>query len=68
MQEVNGRGRGDLFATLQVAIPKKLTQEQRQLVEELARSLPKDQFEPRAAVEDQSEDRNIFERVKNMFG
>ena len=47
MPDVNGRGRGDLFATVQVQTPKKLTQEQRQLIEQLAKALPKEKFEPR---------------------
>jgi molecular chaperone DnaJ len=67
MPEVNGRGRGDLFATVQVRIPKKVSKEQRQLLEQLAKALPKDKFEPRAHTEAQDE-RNLFDRVKDMFG
>src|SRR5262249_15194869 len=37
MPDVNGRGRGDLFATVQVQTPKKLTREQRKALEELAK-------------------------------
>src|SRR6185436_1601022 len=51
MPDVNGRGRGDLFATVQVHTPKKLTREQKQLLDQLAKSLPKDTFEPRARGE-----------------
>ncbi len=66
MPDVSGRGRGDLFATVQVQTPKKLTREQRRLLEELARVLPKEKFEPRHR-EDEDE-RNLFDRVKDMFG
>ncbi len=67
MPDVSGRGRGDLFVTVEVATPRKLTKEQRALVEQLARALPKEKFEPREH-EDAPEDRNIFERVKDIFG
>ena len=67
MPDVNGRGRGDLFATVQVQTPKKLTKEQRQLLEQLAKALPKEKFEPRPHDESQDE-RNLFDRVKDMFG
>ena len=66
MPDVNGRGRGDLFATVQVQTPRKLTKEQRKLIEELAKALPKEKFEPRQR-EDEDE-RNLFDRVKDMFG
>jgi molecular chaperone DnaJ len=67
LPDVNGRGRGDLFATVQIQTPKKLTKEQRHLLEQLAKSLPKEKFEPRAHGEEQ-EERNLFDRVKDMFG
>ena len=67
LPEVSGRGKGDLFATVQVQTPKKLTKEQRHLVEQLAKVLPKEKFEPRPRGEE-PEERNLFDRVKDMFG
>jgi molecular chaperone DnaJ len=66
LPDVGGRGRGDLFATVQVQTPRKLTKEQRKLIEDLAKALPKEKFEPRQR-EDEDE-RNLFDRVKDMFG
>jgi molecular chaperone DnaJ len=68
MPDVGGRGRGDLFATVQVRTPKKLTREQRKVVEQLAEALPKEKFEPRPRGEDEQDERNLFDRVKDMFG
>ena len=62
-----GRGRGDLFATVQVRIPKKLTKDQRHLLDQLGKTLPAEKFEPRPHGEEQ-EERNLFDRVKDMFG
>ena len=67
MPDVNSRGKGDLFATVQGQTPKRLTKEQRHLLEQLAKALPKEKFEPRAR-EDQPDERNLFDRVKDMFG
>jgi molecular chaperone DnaJ len=67
MPDVNGRGRGDLFATVQVQTPKKLTKEQRHLLEQLSKALPKEKFEPRPHTDAQDE-RNLFDRVKDIFG
>ena len=67
MPDVNGRGRGDLFATVQVQTPKKLNKEQRHLLEQLAKALPKEKFEPRPHG-DAEDERNLFDRVKDMFG
>jgi molecular chaperone DnaJ len=67
MPDVNGRGKGDLFATVQVQTPRKLSKEQRQVLEQLAKTLPKEHFEPRKHQDEQDE-RNLFDRVKDMFG
>jgi molecular chaperone DnaJ len=68
MPDVNGgSGRGDLFATVQVRTPKKMTKEQRHLLEQLARVLPPEKFEPRPR-EVEGDERNLFDRVKDMFG
>ncbi len=66
LPEVGGRGRGDLFATVQVQTPRKLSKEQRHLLDQLSKVLPKEKFEPRA--HDVQDERNLFDRVKNMFG
>jgi molecular chaperone DnaJ len=66
LPEIGARQRGDLYATVQVQTPKRLTREQRQLLEQLSKILPKEQFEPRAR--DSEDERNLFDRVKDMFG
>jgi molecular chaperone DnaJ len=63
---VAGRGRGDLLVTVKVVTPRKLTKEQRKVLEQLAEALPKEQFEP--TPRDEHEDRGIFDRVKDIFG
>jgi molecular chaperone DnaJ len=68
MPEIGTRTRGDLFATVQVQTPKKLTKEQRAILEQLAKALPKEKFEPRAPGDDAEDERNLFDRVKDMFG
>jgi molecular chaperone DnaJ len=66
MPEIGSRTKGDLFATVQVQTPRKLSKEQRLLLEQLANALPKERFEPRA--HDPEDERNLFDRVKDMFG
>ena len=40
MPNVSGRGHGDLHVIARVAVPKKLSKEQRQIIEELGRTMP----------------------------
>jgi molecular chaperone DnaJ len=63
---VANRGRGDLLVTVKVVTPRKLTKEQRKVLEQLADALPKEKFEP--TPRDEHEDRGLFERVKDIFG
>jgi hypothetical protein len=63
--DVSGRGRGDLFFTVQAVTPKKLTKEQRSLLEQLSKALPKEEFEPRA--ESRQVEKNIFNKVKTFL-
>ncbi|MBI4461712.1 MAG: molecular chaperone DnaJ, partial [Acidobacteria bacterium] len=51
---------GDLFVELKVVTPKKLTREQRRLIEELAGKLP--------AENRPAEKTSLFDRVKDIFG
>ena len=66
MPDVSGRGRGDLLVTVQAITPKKLTREQKKLLEQLAATLPEQKLKPSARDED--EDRGIFGKVKDIFG
>jgi molecular chaperone DnaJ len=64
MPNVSGRGQGDLYAIAQIAVPRKLTKEQKHLLEELARTLPQEKLEPGG---DDAE-KPFFEKVKDIFG
>jgi molecular chaperone DnaJ len=63
---VSGRSRGDLLVTVKVMTPKKMTKEQRKLLEQLAATMPKEKFEPTPRHE--HDERGIFDRVKDIFG
>jgi molecular chaperone DnaJ len=65
MPDVGGRGRGDLVVTVKVITPKKLTKDQKKLLEQLQGLLPKEKFEP---TQVDGEDKGLFDRVKDIFG
>jgi molecular chaperone DnaJ len=65
MPSVSGRGRGDLYVIARVAVPKKLTRDQKHLLEELAKTLPQSALDPEGA---DSADKPFFEKVKDIFG
>jgi molecular chaperone DnaJ len=60
----NGRGHGDLHVIARVAVPKKLSKEQKRLLEELAATLPQEKLDGDG---DEAE-KPFFERVKDIFG
>lgn len=65
MPNVSGRGQGDLYAITRVAIPKKLTKEQKHLLEELAKTMPQESVE---TSEPDDSEKPFFEKVKDIFG
>jgi molecular chaperone DnaJ len=64
MPNVSGRGHGDLHVIARVGVPKKLTKEQRLIIEELGRAMP-DRTDGDGA---DAADKPFFERVKDIFG
>jgi molecular chaperone DnaJ len=66
MPNVSGRGRGDLHVIVRAAVPRKLTKQQKRLVEELAKTMPQQRIDPEAAPE--SDEKPFFEKVKDIFG
>ena len=59
--DLRGGERGDQIVTIQVVVPKRLTDEQRELFEQLAASLGKE-------VTHQPANRGFFDRVKDALG
>jgi molecular chaperone DnaJ len=57
MPVLGGRGRGDLFVSVSVVTPTKLTREQRKLLEQLEKIETRD-----------LEDKNIADKVRDIFG
>jgi molecular chaperone DnaJ len=68
MPDVSGRGRGDLLVTVQAVTPKKLSKEQKKLLEQLAATLPDQKVKPQERDDEDDEDRGIFGKVKDIFG
>lgn len=66
MPDVSGRGKGDLLVTVQATTPKKLTKEQRKMLQQLAETLPAEEVRPHARED--ADDRGIFDKVKDIFG
>ncbi len=66
MPSVSGRGRGDLHIVVEVVTPKKLTKEQRHLLEQLGKTMPVEKLKAVKPKED-DEDRTVFDRVKDIF-
>jgi molecular chaperone DnaJ len=66
MPDVTGRGRGDLLITVKVVTPKKLSREQKKLLEQLAAVLPHEKFEP--TPREEQDEKGLFDRVKDIFG
>ena len=59
MPDVSGRGKGDLLVTVRGTTPRRLTRDQRRLLEEFAATVT-----PEAA----DDDKGLFEKVKDIFG
>jgi molecular chaperone DnaJ len=66
LPDLGGRGHGDILVTVRAAIPKKITKDQRKLLQELATKLPQEDFKPTPAEE--HGERGLFDRVKDIFG
>ena len=63
MPNVSGRGHGDLHVIARVDVPKKLSREQKQLLEQFARTMPN-----QPDVDTTGEGKPFFEKVKDIFG
>jgi molecular chaperone DnaJ len=66
MPSVTGRGRGALHVRLVAQVPRKLSKEQKKLVEQLGKTMAHDKLEPASTESDR--DRPFFEKVKDLFG
>ncbi len=58
--ELNGYGRGDQLIYVNIYVPKKLTSEEKQLLEKL-------RYSPNFIPSDTSKEKSIFEKVKELF-
>ena len=67
MPHLSGSGRGDLYVNVRVDVPTKLSSEQRELVEQLDKTMPKKSSQPRTRSEGH-EGRAFFDRVRDIFG
>ncbi len=63
MPDVSGRGKGDLLVTVRGTTPRKLTRDQRELLEKLHATLATPEASDR-----RDDDKGIFGKVKDIFG
>jgi molecular chaperone DnaJ len=67
MPSVNGRGRGAIYVRVVVDVPKKLTKDQKKLIEQLGKAMPADNIQPRS-IDSEEQEKPFFEKVKDLFG
>lgn len=60
IKNINGYGAGDLLVYVQIWIPKKISKEEKELLEKLSKS---ENFRPKPT----KEDKDFFERMKKMY-
>lgn len=65
MPNVTGRGHGDIHVVVRAEVPRKLTKEQKRLLEQLATTIGPAHGEPTSRS---GNNRPFFERVKDIFG
>ena len=66
MPSVTGRGRGAFHVRLVVDVPKRLTKDQKKLVEQFGKTITVEKLEP--TTTDSERDKPFFEKVKDLFG
>jgi molecular chaperone DnaJ len=66
MASVNGRGKGTLYVRTVVEVPRKITKDQKKLIEQLGQTMKVDKIAPTPA--DESREKPFFEKVKDLFG
>jgi molecular chaperone DnaJ len=67
MPNVTGRGKGTLYVRTVVEVPKKLSKEQKKIVEQLGQTIRVGKIEARPPDEGAA-DKPFFEKVKDLFG
>jgi molecular chaperone DnaJ len=66
MPSVTGHGRGAFRVRMIVDVPRKLTKDQKKLVEQLGKTMAVEKLEPVAT--DADRDRTVVDRLKDLFG
>jgi molecular chaperone DnaJ len=66
LPNVSGRGRGDLHVIVRAAVPKKLTKDQKKLLEQLGQTMTPEKIDPTARPD--GDEKPFFDRVKDIFG
>jgi molecular chaperone DnaJ len=66
MPSVTGRGRGGFHVRVVADVPKKLTKEQKKLIEQLGATMKPEKLQPTAA--DAGAERPFFDKVRDLFG
>jgi molecular chaperone DnaJ len=66
MPSVSGRGRGSFNVRLVVDVPRKLTKEQKKLVEQLGKTMPAEAVQTTST--EAVPQKSVFDKVKDLFG
>ncbi len=63
---LQGNGRGDQLVSLRLITPRKLTEEQRKLLQDLSRTMPREQIGK--ASDREQDDKGFFSRIRDALG